>query len=149
MNFSSAQELEIKKLALQTWRLSFGGLPLNPDQFSLRVDRPNDTSYCSIYITSNRKDDNFRLKLYVKKFIAFTQIEPFILTQEVNYGPGGKDEIFVADCSMSKTDYFDFYKYLLSPQFAEDVLDDDDTITSENGEDKFVAEDGSRFVFEF
>lgn len=150
MSLNSAQALEVISLAIDAWKGTFGGGVMLPQDYQIRVDKPNSKSLCSLIITSNRTDDNFRMKLYVMSFNNFTLVDRFILTQEQGYGPGKNDEVFVADCQLNRVEYMDFYRYLMSSQFQQDVIDDQDLIHSESEADTvFIAEDGTRLALEF
>jgi hypothetical protein len=133
---TDAQKLLIITLALQSFK-NQKGLTFNPSEFELIVGSPNNVSLCSIYIVSKRTNDNFRIKLYIKEFGIFSNVDNFVLTQEENYGPGHNDEVHLANCTLDKKEFVGFYRYLTSQQFITDVM----TATH-----RIVLEDNSGFI---
>jgi len=136
------QTKEILTQVFNSFRLQ-KGLEFNPDDFDIIVDKPNFTSMCSLRINSKRKDDQFRIKLYVKNFTNYTSLTSFILLQEQSYATGGNDEVFVADCSLNKNTFASFYRYLLSPQFYQDIAQSTDNILLEDGSGSLLNEQGN------
>lgn len=113
------------------------GVTLQPADFDIIIDKPNNNSLCTLYLVTKRRDDHLRIKLYVTNFGLFTNVEAFHLLQEENYGPGANDEVEVANVTLDKIEFSSFYRYLLSPQFAQDII---------AATDKVQMEDGSGFV---
>lgn len=130
------QKLELIKLALETFKQQ-RNISFNPTDFDLYIDKPSESTMCSIYIFSKRADDNFRIKLYVVDFNMFTTIGNYTFTQEQNFSTGSNDEIHIANCTMDKNMFKSFRSYLMSPQFTTDVV----TATH-----RFIREDGSGFI---
>jgi len=149
--FTPNQDFLIKTLALESYQRSFGAHGFTANAFSTQIDKPNHASVCSFYIISNRTDDKFRLKLYITELKTRTEVGPFRLMVEENYGSGNlDDEIFVAEAKLDKESFNNLYRYLSSDDFKNNVLRPDDHIASEDGVYKFVSEDNNTpFVFEF
>lgn len=150
-NFTSSQDLLIKMLAINSYQTKFGDHGFTPGDFSTRVDKPNHASVCSVYITSNRTDDKFRMKLYITEIGTTSGVGLFYMTVEENYGSGNlDDEIFVAEAKLAQEEFASLSRYLASADFIDNVLNADNHIGSEDGNDRFVAEDNvSLFAFEY
>lgn len=135
---TDVQKSSILKDALAAFKAQ-KGLNFNFQDFDIKIGKPNNSSMCSLNITSNRRDDNFKIKLYVKGFNNFSSIGSYYLTQEENYSNGLNDEVFIADCTLDKVEYRAFYGYLLSPKFTADVV---------NNSNKLMKEDGGHLLLE-
>lgn len=142
---TEAQKLSLITAALMTFKMQ-KGLSFNPANFDLYVDKPNNSSLCSIYIYSKRQDDNFKLKLYVTSFSVFTNIENFFFTQEENYSTGLNDEIHVSNCTLSKSEFRSFEMYLYSRQFQDDIITATDNIKKEDNSGFFLLENGQGYL---
>ncbi len=123
------------------------GISFDYNEFQISVGKPNDRSMCSLNITSDRRDDNFRIKLYIIDFKNFTTIGNFVFTQEENYSTGLNDEVFICDCSLDKNEYRGFYFYLLSPKFTSDVMTAVNNLGMEDS-GCILLENGSKILME-
>lgn len=125
------------------------GINLDPNGFDLYVDKPNEYSLCSIVIYSLRTDDRFKMKLYVRSFEPAIVIEPFKLLQEQNFATGNNDEIFVSNTKLPRELFSTFYRYLVSDNFREDVIDATDFIVLEGEEGSLLLEDDGHLLLEY
>jgi len=137
---TQAQKTELLNMALSSLRFS-KGIVANINDFEILIEKPNATSLCSLYLYTKRQDDNLRLRLYVKEFSRFTSVDPFILTQMENYGPGKEDEIYVADCRLDNIVFSSFSKYILSTTFRDQVINATNRLILDNETGYLLTDD--------
>lgn len=90
------QEIDILLTAIIDSFKRQTGVQVQLSDFMYDFDVIDNRNKLAIMFNSNRPDDSLRIKAYVRRE-QFTSIGKFNLMELPNYGPGERDEVFVAE----------------------------------------------------